>query len=255
MLHVLLLLPLLLLLVGHIQEMGAVTVVAAICRNGLVLACDSLPTGGGALVQSRSVRHIHLLSDSIAVASVSPSAAQFNDFYDALRDQLLRQRLISGRDLSIDSVAHFARRLARQRFPALQVVLAGVTDSTGTDNVASSEVNSNDTNSKVNRGRQWRLFEIAPGGSLVGGQSFLAAGTGCELALSLLDNHHCHHDSDSDSDSDGDGSGWTSMDVEAAAPLVQAALSSAVKYDAFSGGTARGGGLWLLTGRRWRRVT
>lgn len=89
----------------------AATLVALKCRDGIVLATDSLSTPSPQLIGSRVARRIFLLQQSTAVcnAAEGAGAGQFNQLYSALRDTSGEHELLFDSQLTIYSIAFAAR--------------------------------------------------------------------------------------------------------------------------------------------------
>lgn len=159
------------LLIYYVQ-VRAMTIVAARCSNGIVLAADSQSTSGSpVLISSRAVRKVFQLSKSTVLCSAGnlpKGDTDFQQLYSALRDTISAHESFFDSSLSTSAIAKVARQLIHSQFNSAHVVVAGWED------------RQDDCN--------YVLCEILPGGSNIDAP-LVVAGTGSTLITSLLEDN------------------------------------------------------------------
>lgn len=216
------------------------TIVAARCRNGIVLASDTQSSGNSVVISSRTVRKVFLLSKSTVLCAASDNPQGMTDFqqlYSELSSTIMNHKNAFDTTLSTTSIAKVARQLINQKYSRAHIVIAGWDSVSPVDETRSA-------------GDDYLLCEILPGGTRID-QSTAVAGTGATLIASLLEDSL--HSSNSDENGSQDVSkdnlrtvfDYSPLSVEQAIPKLKRCLSLAGKLDPQTGGSKFH--MWVLS--------
>lgn len=169
-----------LFLIVQFLIIDSTTVVAARCKDGVIVCADSLSAHSGPLIATRQSKKVYLLTDATLVCCVNSAglgATHFQQLYSELRDTIHEHSHRFDRDLTTCSIVKIARRLIADKYSEAHIVIAGY-DKTDSLVDRSGEVD------KV----KYVLSEVLPGGSRID-QNIVAAGTGSVIISSLLEDH------------------------------------------------------------------
>lgn len=117
------------------------------CTNGLVLGCDNYYVNPASpLIQVRDSNSLFQINDKLIIGFLSQRHLGLK-IVASLKKVITKYRLLYGKDLSISSIAKYARQLIYYKYPDCSLVLAGM------DPSAQDE-------------ERFSLYHIADGGSL-----------------------------------------------------------------------------------------
>ncbi|RYH04680.1 hypothetical protein EON65_46825 [archaeon] len=146
---------------------GGTTIVAK-CRDGIVLASDSMHTiQNSPLLSAPSMRKFYLLTSAVTIGYVS-GGWQFHKLYRDLQSVVREHQ---DEELSITAIKHYARNLVNTKYPFAHLIIAGY-----------------DANEHCKE-NGYRLFEILPQGTAVE-QDYIVCGSGGDLLVPLLENEY-----------------------------------------------------------------
>lgn len=151
---------------------SATTIIAARCKDGVVVCADSLSATTGALIATRQSKKVFMLTSTTIMCCVSSNgngAIHFQRLYSNLRENIQEHKVRFDSQLSTSSIAKLARRMIATKYDEAHVVIAGYDEVK--ENVEYVD---------------YVLTEILPGGARIE-QEVVAAGTGSALVASLLD--------------------------------------------------------------------
>jgi 20S proteasome alpha/beta subunit len=171
-------LALLICLVYLFVPVSMTTVVAARCKDGIVMCVDSLSANNGPLIATRSSKKAYMLTDATVICCVNSGglgSTHFQQLYSELRDTVSEYRSRFEIQLPTSSIIKVARRLVAAQYNEAHIVIAGYDRTKPISKVYS-------TGDEVN----YMLSEILPGGAKID-QLVVAAGTGSTIISSLLE--------------------------------------------------------------------
>lgn len=229
-------------------ETDASTIIATKCRDGIVLAADSLSASGGSgiLISSRTSKKVFILTQSTAICTVSSSAnaaVHFQQLYHELRETIRSHQTSFESTLTSSAIINVARQLVCHKYNEAHVVIAGWEGASAASKAAEQIPDTVECN--------YVLSEILPGGSRMD-QNTVVAGTGATLISNLLDEtlrQKDHTVSALHEAANGNVGGPVSADtaqlsVAEALPKLRRCLSLAAKLDPQTGGDKFS--LWVL---------
>jgi 20S proteasome alpha/beta subunit len=149
------------------------------CQNGVIFAYDNAPEGGNSMMRSRAGSPLFLLNEKVAVGCLENKFAFFKIF-SKLKQKTSSFRALYREELSISAIANYARYLVNKHYPDASVVIGGY------EKFISSNLKEEYGDRKEDL-PLYQLFHVTKGGSLFQ-QDYVVAGTGGELASSLIDN-------------------------------------------------------------------
>lgn len=208
------------------------TLVAVKCADGLIVASDSMqPVTVSSkrslgMVRTRMSQNVRLINEDIIIG-VASGPNHLHPFLRQLEKTSKKMEFVTGRPLDIDEIAHYARKLINEEYPELHLLFAGYSE----------------------QKKQYKLFEIAPKGTLLTPSRYFVAGSGGDLIRSILESSLSHKEWSPSITEDvfaaiGDVTALLPT-VASSLPLVRQALSSASKVDLLSGGFRPS--MWVLS--------
>lgn len=177
MVHLVLCVIVVLLFVQFVA-VDSTTVVAAQCKDGIIVCADSLSAPSGPLVATRRSKKVNLLTDATILCCVNSAglgATHFQQLYSELRDTIHEHSHRFENQLTTSSIAKITRGLIAAKYNEAHVVIAGYDKLNTVDSCSPGESNV-----------KYVLSEVLPGGARID-QNIVAAGTGSALISSLLE--------------------------------------------------------------------
>lgn len=161
------------------------TIVAARCKNGIVLAADSLSTSGSnVVISSRSRKKVFMLTKSTLICSASNTPKGDTDFqylYNKLKNTVSSHEAAFESSLSTSAVAKVARQLmTTPECSKAHIVIAGWGEQPSPSTLMS------DQNENCEDSCKYVLCEILPGGSRMD-SPVVVAGSGSSLIATLVE--------------------------------------------------------------------
>ncbi len=212
----------------NFQEAFGTTIAAVRCRDGIVIAADSISTANS-YVAHKQLRKLFLLTPSTALCCVSEGSADFGRLYDDLRETVKSHELECGQTLGTKAIAHYARKLMSSKYREAHVLIAGsdmvpnrnnrvssfsssikVQPATATSDNSHAAKRTEDTKSPLQshthkevETEEYMLCEILPSGSRVTGD-ILIAGSGSALITPLVEDMFASYEVESSADGGGE---------------------------------------------------
>jgi 20S proteasome alpha/beta subunit len=162
------------------------TIIGAKCVDGIILACDNYPSDLvfsssslsplSSFISTRFSKNLFLLNNHISIGCIS-DRKNFNKLFAQLRKINLRYKVLYNKELSIQSIARYSRKLIYHNFPTVSVIIGGYS--------TSPLSNEDKKDLPVLSAEDYQLYQIAERGSLFS-EDFFVCGGGGDLSYSLL---------------------------------------------------------------------